>query len=51
MHPPYQKLKLLRQPDTVAVEGVFTCDTHEAGFTYVGIHYPSELILVSNMRY
>ena len=49
IHPPYQKLKLLRQPDTVAVEGVFTCDTGDGDSTSVGIHYPSELILVSNM--
>ena len=38
---PYQKLKLLRQPDTVAVEGVFTCDTGDGDSTSVGIHYPS----------
>ena len=44
---PYHKLKLLRQPDTVAVEGVFTCDTRYEESTSVGIHYPSELI-VSN---
>ena len=37
----YQKLKLLKQPDTVAVEGVFTCDTGHKESTYVGIHYPS----------
>ena len=41
----YQKLKLLRQPDTVAVEGVFTCETGDGGSTSVGIHYPSELIV------
>ena len=39
--PPYQRLKLLRQPDTFAVEGVFTCDTGDGGYTSVGIHYPS----------
>ena len=44
---PYQKIKLLRQQDTVAVEGVFTCDTGDGDSTSVGIHYPSELI-VSN---
>ena len=43
--PTYHKLKLLRQPDTVAVEGVFTCDTGDGDSTSVGIHYPSELIL------
>ena len=42
---PYQKLKLLRQPDTVAVEGVFTCNTGDGVSTSVGIHYPSELIV------
>ena len=42
---PYQKIKLLRQPDTVAVEGVFTCDTGDGDSTSVGIHYPSELIV------
>ena len=41
----YQIIKLLRQPDTFAVEGVFTCDTGDGDFTSVGIHYPSELIL------
>ena len=41
----YQIIKLLRQPDTVTVEGVFTCDTVHGDFTSVGIHYPSELIL------
>ena len=43
-NPPYHKLKLLRQPDTVAVEGVFTCDTGRGDSTSVGIHYPSMLI-------
>ena len=38
---PYQKLKLLRQPDTVSVEGVFTCDTGDGDSISVGIHYPS----------
>ena len=42
---PYQKLKLLRQPDTVAVEGVFTCDTGDGDSASVGIHYPSELMV------
>ena len=37
----FQKLNLLRQPDTVAVEGVFTCDTGHGESTSVGIHYPS----------
>ena len=41
---PYHKLKLLRQPDTVAVEGIFTCDTGDGDSTSVGIYYPSELI-------
>ena len=41
----YQIIELLRQPDTVAVEGVFTCDTVHGDFTSVGIHYPSKLIL------
>ena len=41
---PYQKIKLLRQPDTVAVEGVFTCDAGHGIFTSVEIHYPSEFI-------
>ena len=42
--PPYfQKLQLLRQPDTVAVEGVFICDTGDGESTSVGIHYPSML--------
>ena len=44
---PYHKLKLLRQPDTVAAEGVFTCDTGDGDSTSVGIHYPSEF-MVSN---
>ena len=43
-----QKLKLLRHPDTLAVEGVFTCEAgRTAGsvsMTSVGIHYPSALI-------
>ena len=38
----YQMLKLLRQPDTVAVEGVLTCYFRDKGSTSVGIHYPSE---------
>ena len=42
-----QKLKLLRHPDTLAVEGVFTCEAgRTAGsvsMTSVGIHYPSAL--------
>ena len=42
---PYQMIKLLRQPDTVAVEGVFNCDTGDGISTSVGIHYPSELIV------
>ena len=46
---PYQKLKLLRQPDTVAVEGVFTCDTGDGESTSVGIHHPSELIVLVNV--
>ena len=40
---PYQKLKLLRQPHSVAVEGVFICDTGDGESTSVGIHYPSML--------
>ena len=42
---PYHKLKLLRQPDSVAVEGVFTCDTGDGDSTSVEIHHPSELII------
>ena len=42
---PYQKLILLRQPDTVAIEGIFTCDTGDGGSTSVGIHHPSESIM------
>ena len=41
---PYQKLKLFRQPDSVGIEGVFTCDTG-VGSKSVGIHYPSKLIV------
>ena len=43
-----QKLKLLRHPDTLAVEGVFTCEAGRAAgsvsMTSVWIHYPSGLI-------
>ena len=39
------KLKLLRQPDTLAVEGVFTCDTRDGTIISVGIHHPSKLIV------
>ena len=48
---PYRKLKLLRQPDTVAVEGVFTCDSGEGDSVSVGIHYPSELIVFQMIVY
>ena len=44
---PYYKLKLLRQPDAVAVEGVFTCDTGHGDYVSVGIHHPSELIMLN----
>ena len=43
-----RKLKLLRHPDTLAVEGVFTCEAgRTAGsvsITSVAIHYPSALV-------
>ena len=43
-----RNLKLLRHPDTLAVEGVFTCEAGRAAggvsITSVGIHYPSELV-------
>ena len=43
-----QKLRLLKHPDTLAVEGVFTCEAGvtagSVSMTSVGIHYPSTLV-------
>ena len=43
-----QKLRLLKHPDTLAVEGVFTCEAGvtagSVSMTSVWIHYPSALI-------
>ena len=45
---PIQKLRLLKHPDTLPIEGVFTCEAGRTtagsvSTTYVGIHYPSAL--------